>query len=312
MPRGNHLNSKAIPFIVLLGTLFGATLVVSRFSVGQFAPTTYIGLRFTLASLGFVLVYALNIGGRTWPRDRAMWQRSVLIGIIGTAIPMTGIVSSLQYLSSGLSSILITVNPAITVLLAHFFLTDERLSRRKSIGVLLALSGAILLVILGETGLPDVGQANPIGYILITVGMISSSFSTIYVRKNMPSDNPFDVTGIRMFTAALVMIPVAYLIDGFDLTRVNGQGVAALIFAALIGTFAGFLLSFYNIQRFGATAAVMTSYVVPVVAGLIGVLFLNEQITWGMGAGITLIVLGVWLINRRPPDYRVMPVSGAD
>jgi drug/metabolite transporter (DMT)-like permease len=306
------LNSKAIPYVILLGTLFGATLVVSRFSVGQFAPTTYIGLRFTLASLGFLVVYTLNLGGRTWPRNRAMWGRSILIGIFGTAIPMTGIVSSLQYLSSGLSSILITVNPAITVLLAHFFLDDEHLTLRKGSGVLLALGGAVLLVILGETGLPDVGQANPLGYILVTVGMISGSISTIYVRKNMPDDNPFDVTGIRMFTAALVMVPVAVLIDGFDLSQVNGQGIAALIFAALVGTFTGFLLSFYNIQRFGATAAVMTSYVVPVVAGLIGVLFLQEQITWGMFIGIAFIILGVLQINRRPPNYGDLPVSGAD
>jgi len=306
------LNSKSIPYVLLLGTLFGATLVVSRFSVGQFSPITYIGLRFTLASLGFILVYALQLGGRTWPRGQGIWRRGFLIGIFGTAIPMTGIVSSLQYLSSGLSSILITVNPAITVLLAHFLLEDELLTRRKGSGVLLALSGAILLVTLGETGLPNVSQANPIGYVFILIGMVSSSISTIYVRKYMQADSAINVTGIRMFTAALVMVPIAYLLDGIDLSQVNGQGVIALIFAAIVGTFLGFLLSFYNIQRFGATAAVMTSYVVPVVAGLIGTLFLGERITWGMGAGMLLIILGVWMINRRASTVIEIPISATD
>ena len=62
------MDKKAIPYVVLLGTLFGVTLVVSRFSVGQFKPTTYIGLRLILASFGFIVVYAFRIGGRRWPR----------------------------------------------------------------------------------------------------------------------------------------------------------------------------------------------------------------------------------------------------
>jgi len=277
--------------------MFGVSLVVSRFSVEQFTPTLYIGLRLGLAGLGFVVVYTLRIGNRRWPKGGDLWGRGFVIGILGTAIPMTGIVSSLQYLSSGLASILITVNPAITVLMAHYFLNDEPLTRRKSSGVLLALGGAVLLVARGESGLPDVHQANPVGYLLVLGGMLFGSIMTIYARKYMQNLNAFDVTGIRMFAGALVVLPAALLFEGFDMSRVDLQGVMGLLFAAVVGTFLGFLLSFYNIQQFGATAAVMTSYVVPVVAGLIGIFLLNEQITWGMMAGILLIIFGVWMIN---------------
>ncbi len=219
------------------------------------------------------------------------------MGVLGTALPMTGIISSLQYLSSGLTSILITVNPAITVLMAHFFLDDEPLTRRKAGGVLLALGGGVLLVVLGESGLPAAGQVNPVGYLFALGGMLAGSIMTIYARKYMGSLDAFDVTGVRMFAGALVLIPISLLFEGFDVSQVDYQGIAALIFSALVGTFLGFLLSFYNIQRFGATAAVMTAYVIPVVAGLIGFLFLDEQITLGMVAGIVLIIFGVWIIN---------------
>ncbi len=305
------MNAKSIPFILLLGLLFGATLVVSRFSVDQFAPLTYIGFRFGLASLAYVVLYSFRIGGRTWPRGKSLWARSLLIGVIGSAIPMAGIVSSLQYLSSGLSSILLTVNPALTVLFAHFFLADERLTRRKGLGVLIALVGAILLVVMGETGLPDVDAANPLGYIFLLTGMLAGSIATIYVRKYMSADDPLDTTGIRMFTAALVLLPIAYFTDGLDVSQVNQQGVLALFFAAIFGTFFAFLLSFYNIQQFGATAAVMTSYVIPVVAGLIGLIFLNEQITTGMAVGMAFILLGMWLLNRNPPQA-IQPAPATD
>ena len=58
------------------------------------------------------------------------------------------------------------------------------------------------------------------------------------------------------------------------------------------------LFSLYNIQRFGATAAVMSAYVIPVVATLTGVFLLGEQITTGMVGGTVLIATGVWLLNK--------------
>jgi drug/metabolite transporter (DMT)-like permease len=295
--KGNPLNKKSVPYVLLLGCLFGISIVVSRFSVRQYKPVTFIGLRLTLASLGFIVVFSLGIGKRSWPRGRDLWWKGFLLGVFGTAVPMTGIVSSLQYLSSGLTSILITVNPAFTVVLAHFFLDDEPLTRRKSAGVLLALGGGVSLVILGESGLPAAEQVNPVGYVFALSGMLAGSTMTVFARKYMGSFDALDVTGIRMFAGALVLVPISFLLEGFDVSRVNPQGFAALIFAAIVGTFLGFLLSFYNIQRFGATAAVMTAYVVPVVAGLIGFLFLDEQVTWGMALGIALIILGVWMIN---------------
>jgi drug/metabolite transporter (DMT)-like permease len=286
-----------MPYVLVLGVMFGTTLVASRFSVGQFSSTTYIGLRLTLSAMGFGMIYLLRIGKRTWPKGGQLWKHSIILGVLGTAIPMTGIVASLQYLSSGLASMLITVNPAITVLLAHFFLPDERLTLRKSLGILLALGGALMLAALGESGLEDT-QGSLIGYVMIFGAMIFASLMTIYTRKYVQDYDAVDVTGIRMLTAALFVMPLSIIFVGFDLSQVNSQGVMALFYAALVGTFLGMLLSLYNIQRFGATAAVMSAYIIPVVAMLTGVLLLGERITAGMLGGMVLIMLGVWLIIK--------------
>jgi len=125
---------------------------------------------------------------------------------------------------------------------------------------------------------------------------------TVYARRFMREYDAFDVASVRMLTAALTVMPLSLLIVGFDLHRVSGQGYFALGYAALVGTFLGMLVAFYNIKRFGATAAAMTQYVIPVVAGLGGVLILDEQITVGMLAGMGLIAGGITLINRRQPD----------
>jgi drug/metabolite transporter (DMT)-like permease len=292
------LTVQALPYITFLGLLFGTTLIASRFSVGQFQPTTYIGLRLTMAGLGHVAIYSLA-RRRHWPTDRRLWRHAAVLGVVGTAIPMTAIAASLQYQSSGITSLLITTSPAITVLLAHFFLPDEALTRRKGLGVTLALGGAALLALRGESGLPDASQASPIGYGLVLLAMVSGSSMTVYARKYMRDLDAFDVASIRMFVATLAVMPLSILLIGFDLHAVNGQGYFALAYAALVGTFAGMMLAFYNVKRFGATAAAMTAYVVPVVAGIGGILFLGEKFTVVMLIGMGIIVSGIAIINQR-------------
>jgi drug/metabolite transporter (DMT)-like permease len=204
------MSPQALPYIVLLGFLFGSTLVASRFSVGQFQSLTYIGLRLSLAGLCHVLIYLFS-KGRQWPKGRQLWKHSAVLGIFATAIPMTAIVSSLQFQSSGVTSVLITTGPALTVLLANFLLPDESLTWRKGLGVLLALAGAVLLAVRGESGLPDVERANPLGYVLVLGAMVSASGSTIYARKYMRDLDTFDVASVRMWVAALAIMPCCWL-----------------------------------------------------------------------------------------------------
>ncbi|MFN2145254.1 MAG: EamA family transporter [Anaerolineales bacterium] len=79
----------------------------------------------------------------------------------------------------------------------------------------------------------------------------------------------------------------------------NTEGWMVFGWATLVGTVLAQLLSFYVIQRFGATSSAMTSYILPVVVSIGGALLLGEKITGGMGGAMTLIFLGILLINRR-------------
>ena len=207
---------QSIPYVLLLGLFWGSTLVVSRFSVGQFQPTTYIGLRLTMAGLAHAAIYAFS-ARRKWPTDRRLWRHATLLGVLGTAVPMTTIISALKYQSTGITSLLLTTGPAMTVLLAHFFLDDEKVTRLKTVGVILALGGAGLLAARGESGLSDVGRASPIGYGLVAIGILSSSSMAIFARRRMSNMDAFDVASIRMFVAALVVMPLSILFIGFDL-----------------------------------------------------------------------------------------------
>jgi drug/metabolite transporter (DMT)-like permease len=291
------LDRKALPYTLLLGALFGTSLIASRFSVGQLNPVTFAGLRMSLASLGYLTYYLLRIGGRRWPTGRRLWRNAGLLGVFDTAVPMVCILVSLQFQSTGVTSILLSIGPAITVLMAHFSLADERLNPSKIIGVGLALGGAALLGLLGESGLREVERFNPLGYLLVLGGMTSASAATIYSRRYMTGCDTSEVASIRMWVAALVVMPLSILMVGFDLGRVTVPGYLAIGYASSAGAFVAFWLVFYNVKRFGATAAAMTLYIVPVVATLGGALVLGEEITSGMLGGMALIVCGIAILN---------------
>jgi len=301
LTRTPHLNIAALPYIALLAFFFGSSMVVSRFSLGQFEPTTYIGIRMIISSLLALSVYSLATGRRL-PRDLEVWKRAGLLGVFGTAVPMVCVISALQFQSSGVTSLLLSTGPALTVCLAHFVLPDELLNRRKAIGVTLALGGALLLALSGEDGLPDANDAAPTGYLLVTVAMVFSAVMIIYARKYLRGYDAYDVGSIRIFTTALAVTPFSLLTVGFDVSAVDGAGVLALLYSAVVGTFLGLLLSFYNIKRFGATPAVMTTYIIPIVAGIGGVLLLGEEITGTMLVGMVIIVGGIALLQqyRKP------------
>lgn len=288
----------SIPYIIILGFIYGSSLIASRFSVGQYHPTNYIALRMLFASMAYIALYTFS-RRYTWPKDPRLWRRAAVVGVFGTAIPMTAVVSAMQYQSSGLTAVLLTTSPAITVVMAHFALPDESLTRRKSIGVALALGGAVLIAILGESGLPDVSQPSTIGYGLVFMGILFSTATSIFTRKYLQDYKSFDIASIRMFFATLALLPLTVIMVGFDLSQVNSQGYFALGYASIMGTFSGTLLAVYIIQRFGATAVSMTTYVIPIVTVIGGTAILGERITPDMLLGVGLIVSGIAIINRR-------------
>lgn len=290
---------QATPYIILLGTVFGTSLIASRFAVGLLSPSTFIGLRLALASLGYIFLYLISFQGRKWPRDPNLWRHGALYGVFGTAATMNLIAMSLQYLSSGLTAIMITLIPAGIVVLAHFFLEDEPLTWRKSLGVAMAMAGAVFLALRGESGLPDASQSEPIGYILIFAAILCDSGMTIYARKYMRDLDTFDVGFIRMITAAVVVLPLSVFLIGFDLSRMTQAGYFSLGWASLVGTFIGVMFAFYSIKRFGATATAMAAYIIPIAAGIGGVWLLDEQITGPMLGGMGLILIGIAIINQR-------------
>lgn len=301
------MNTQTLPVIALTGFLLGTNVIAARFALGQFEPLPFVGLRMAVAGVAFLGLYLFS-HRRRWPTDPHLWGHAIVLGIFGNAVPLVAIVSAMQYQSSGITAILITLSPALTVVLAHFFFADEALTRIKSAGVILAMSGAFLLVLRGENGLPDVTEASPTGYILTFISLICFSGITIYMRKYMRGFDAFSVTSIQIFVAVIVVLPLAFLLTDTNWPAINHNGYLVILYTGLAGTFGGYMLFFFCVKHFGASRAAMSDYIAPVIATLGGIILLGEEITMGMLMGTAIIILGIIMINYRVRTLRPEPV----
>jgi drug/metabolite transporter (DMT)-like permease len=291
------MHTKALPYIGLLSLFWGTNIVASRFGVDEFDPYLFIALRLLIATVFFWLIFILQ--KRAWPTDLRLLGHAAFSGVIGIAIPMSFLILSLQYQSSGLTSIFVTAAPALMVIGAHFFLPDEKMTPNKAIGVVLALAGTLFIVIRGESGLADIARASSLGFVFVTSCVCFDVANAIFVRRRMRGMDPIAVTGIRLLAGAFVTTILALIVSDFSWARVSTAGYFSLAYAGLVGALGGQFLAFYITHRFGATAFSLTNYLIPVAATTFGVLLLGEIITLGMLIGVLLIGAGIFLINRH-------------
>ena len=283
-------------FIALPGILLGSTLVFTRFSLGQFPAETYVALRLTGGAFTFFIAYlALR---RPFPRRRALWIRSGILGLIGSALTMTAYTQSLRYQSSGVTGMIAALSPVVTAVMAHFVLHDEPLTRQRVFGALVAFAGTGLLLMREETGLATLAHADWRGYAWALVGVVSNAAGLVYARRWLKNEDPFEVTSIRILVAGLVVSALVMLDGGFDISQVQLSGWLALFYAAVAGTFLAFFIYLAVVQRYGATTASQSEYIVPLVATGLGVFLLGEQVTPTMLVGMAIIFAGRWLFDR--------------
>jgi drug/metabolite transporter (DMT)-like permease len=287
---------QALPYVLLAGGLMGSGAVVSRYALEQVEPMALRSVQLVIALAAFSMVYIFQ-PARHFPRQPAVWARVAVWGIIGTAAPMAGFIMSLKYLSSGVASLLVTLNPVLVMLLAHFLLDDEKLNGRRLIGALVALAGAAIIILSGENGLADLGRADPRGYAWIGLAAFSVPVAFIYARRFLNNEDTFDATMIRLVVAGFIFIVLAATGGQFDFSRLRFSGAAALIFTGLFVMFFALRMEFSIIKNFGPTAASQISYVIPVAATLGGAIFLGESITLTIIAGMICIFIGLRLLR---------------
>ena len=129
-----------------LGLAWGSSFLWIKIAVQEIGPFTLVAFRLLFGILGLLLVVAIS--RPEWPKTRRQWLALVLLGITNTAVPFTLISWGEQYIDSAVAAILNSTVPLFTMVIAHFALSDDRLSAARLAGLLTGFAGVVILAVI--------------------------------------------------------------------------------------------------------------------------------------------------------------------
>lgn len=286
-----------VPEFVLLAMLWGSSFLFMREGAHAFGPFATAWVRVTLAAcmLTPVLLWRQEL-----PVFLDHWQHSLVSGLLNAGIPFACYSYALLHLSTGLSSILNATTPLFGALVARVWLGD-RLSLSRALGLGLGFGGVALLAshVSGDVSFqPDgIGLAMAACLLATFCYGVAGSYTQRFL-KGVPA--MVTSTGSLWGASLGLVLPGLYF---WPEASIPTTAWLALGIAGFFCTALAYVLYFRLITKTGPARAMTVTYLIPVFANVIGVIFLDEIVTTWMLGCAALIVLGTalasGLIGRR-------------
>jgi drug/metabolite transporter (DMT)-like permease len=282
--------------LIALALIWGAAFLFISVAVSEVEPLTYVWLRLTMAA-GAMWLF-LWWRGEPAGLPRSIWASILVLAVFNNAIPFVLFGWGQTHIASGLAAILNATTPIWGVVVAHLFTADEKLSGRKLVGVLLGFGGVTVMI--GPALLGSLGN-NVLAQLACVTAALCYAFAGVWARRYRGMGvSPMSVTTGQLTAGALVMLPIALLIDRPWLDAPPSlMAFGAIAALAVVCSAFAYILYFRLIDRAGATNALLVTLLVPPVAIFLGSLVLNEVIEPRDFAGLALIALGLAAIDGR-------------
>jgi len=276
-----------------LALLWGGSFFFIELAIEGLRPFTIVLTRVGLAALTLLTVAMMQ--GETIPRSVKTWGGFVIMSIVSNVLPFSLITWGQTAIESGLASIMLATTPIFTVMLAHFFTADERLTLPRLIGVLLGVVGVTMLV--GPSFLRGVG-AQAMGQLAVLAAAASYGVSALVARK-MSGSTPLVNSAGMLSCATLFMLPLALIIEKPWTASPGFVPLLGAVALALVSTALAYLLYFRLVARAGASNASLVTLLIPVTAVLLGAVFLDERLPLIAFGGMGVIFCGLLVIDGR-------------
>ena len=287
---------EKVALILASGLLYAIAIASVGLASRAIPPVPLTILRLAVASLIFcgILLYARPTVH--W-RPRAAFDLFI-IGIGNIGLPFVFLAISLRYISGSLAAVLFNVGPALTIVLAHFLLPDEKLRPAKIVGTALAISGAVLLVVSNSSGLKAGNSQGWIGQMLIILASAAGAFAVIYTRIRFREADTTALAAGQVFACLAVFLLLGLTTaDLPSLTAYPWQAWAAMIVSAVTSPVLGYWLLFYMVKKYSATLGGFAGIATPLFSAIIGILFLGEVLTPIIVISALLVLAGIWALN---------------
>lgn len=288
--RGTYAKLVAVPAI------WGGTFIAGRL-LAQAVPAA-VGslLRFVVAVVALLAAAWWLEGGL--PRlTRRQLAGTLLLGFTGIFAYNLFFLGALARLPASRTSLIIALNPVVTIAAASLLL-GERMSARRWLGVAVALGGVWIVVSRGDV-FGSVGGAVGLGELLMFGGVCSWAAYTLVGRRVLAGLTPLAATTwAALWGVVLLALAAAPDLGDLGADDLTLPVVLSVLYLGVLGTAVGFVWYYQAVQRLGASRTVIFNNLVPVFGATFGVLLLGEPLLPSMLLGGAIAVAGVMLVTK--------------
>jgi len=282
--------------LVLLGGIWGSSFLFIKVGLRAFAP-----LQVALGRMLFgtaVLLAFLALRREPLPRGLHVWGHLLFAGLFGNALPFFLFAWGETEVSSVLAGIWNGTTPLFTMIVAFSILPDERPNRANVIGLMVGFAGVLLIVGPWQ----GVGGGALLGNLACLAAGACYGVSFPYMRKYLAErdESPLALAGGQLLCGTILLAAATILVTGAPVSYALRPVVSVFVLGVL-GTGIAYVINYAIIRDAGATAASTVTYLVPIFATVVGLIFLGEQWTWNQPAGAAVVLAGVAISQGRLP-----------
>ncbi len=297
------MKAKVWGAFALLGLIWGSSFLWIRIAVQDTGPFTLVALRLLFGFAGVAVIAMVK--KQSFPRDSKTILALVVMAILNIALPFTLISWGEITVESSLASIHNGTVPLFSIVIAHFWLHDEKITLPRIMGLVLGFCGVVILV--GRDFDFTAIEGSFLGQLAIVAASLSYAVSASYARKNLKGQPPLMQAMVTLLVADFILwisLPAVSIVapslnapNQFPTLPITWL---AILWLGVLGSCVAFLLFFYLLNTLGATRTTLVTYIFPVVGLVLGIVFLNEPMDWRLGIGSVLILSGIVIVNLNP------------
>ena len=222
-----------------------------------------------------------------------------MLGFLGVIVYHLGLNYGEQYVSPGAASLIIATIPVLVVISAFIFL-KEKMTSKKLLGVIIALSGVVLISIWGT---PNTSiEINYIhGALAVVLAAIMGAFYTIVGKKLLKRYTALSLTVYAMLLGSIALIPFLFLNPSISnqVTAMSARSWFAILFLGVCSTVIGYILWYVGLEIKSASEVSVYLYAVPVLSTIISYFLFGDKITMFFALGGVLVIIGLVLVNMN-------------
>lgn len=275
--------------------LWGAIYLANYIAIQDIPPFMMTGSRFLVAGTFMYLVAS----AMKMPKPTAVqWKNAAVSGFLFLVTGTGALIWTLQYVDTGIASLIVALEPLIIVLLL-WKMRQQKPKFKSWLGVFLGFLGMAVLVV-QDRFLTDSNTLWGMGVILFSI--IMWGYATLFVGDKDLPNSKWLTSAMQMLAGGLILVIVSLLwgeMEGFKIQAVSPKAWGGWLFSVIGGSIIAFSAFNYLLVKVSPEKVATSTYVNPIVAMLLGWAFNNEVLTPQSLIAAVLMLFGVFFIISR-------------